>query len=605
MNHISADLACDVLVIGSGAAGLACAITAKSRGLDVVVIEKEPVFGGTTALSGGVLWVPGNSVSQGFGQKDSREAAERFMQHETGAFYDAAAVKAFLDHGPAMVDFFHQKTAMQFVPTLYPDYHPDSPGGVQGGAGSGRSILAAPYDIRGLGPNMARLKPPLKTITFIGMMFNSSNADLKHFFEFTRSLTSAVYVAKRLLSHVLEMLRYGRPINVTSGNALAARLAQSAFDLKIPLYTSSPAKALRMDDARCVGADISSPEGSFTIHARQGVVLACGGFPQDVKRITQAYAHVARDAGNPQAHVSPAPEGNTGDGLTMAEEVGANAGIRFEDSAAWMPVSLVPRQQGPYDSKPYGIFPHLLDRYKPGVIGVLKNGQRFTNESNSYHDVGAAMVRACAQLDAQRYGNETAMWLIADANTVAKYGLGYAKPAPMPLWPHVKSGYLVKGGTLAELAANAGLDSAGLQATVAEFNTGAVKGQDPAFGRGGNAFNRYLADANHKPNPCVAPVAKGPFYALKLVMGDLGSFDGLQTSVVGEVLKRDGSPIAGLYAVGNDRASIMGGNYPGAGITHGPNMTFGYITGKHLADVAGGRLTHLKAAIGGEFTSNN
>ena len=233
------------------------------------------------------------------------------------------------------------------------------------------------------------------------------------------------------------------------------------------------------------------------------------------------------------------------------------------------------------------MFPHLLDRYKPGVIGVLKNGQRFTNESNSYHDVGAAMVRACAQLDAKKYGTETAMWLIADSATVAKYGLGYAKPAPMPLWPHLKSGYIVKGSSLAELAANAGIDAAGLQAAVGEFNTGAVNGQDPAFGRGGNAFNRYLADASHQPNPCVAPVFKAPFYALKLVMGDLGTFDGLQTSVVGEVLKADGAVIAGLYAVGNDRASIMGGNYPGAGITHGPNMTFGYVTGNHLADVAG------------------
>ena len=591
MNHVDQNLKCGVLVIGSGAAGLACAITAKSRGLDVVVIEKEPVFGGTTALSGGVLWVPGNSVSQGFGQKDSREAAERFMQHETGAFYDAAAVKAFLDHGPVMVDFFHHKTAMQFLPTLYPDYHPDSPGGVQGGAGSGRSILAAPYDIRGLGANMARLKPPLKTITFIGMMFNSSNADLKHFFEFTRSFTSAIYVAKRLVNHIKELVLYRRAINVTSGNALAGRLAQSAFDLKIPLYTDSPANKMVMDGARCVGAEVSSPAGTFTIRAKHGVVLACGGFPHDLKRIAQAYAHVKRDANNAQAHVSPTPESNTGDGLAMAEAVGGNADIRFADSAAWMPVSLVPGQQGPHDSKPYGIFPHLLDRYKPGVIGVLKDGKRFTNESNSYHDVGAAMVRACAQLDAKTYGFETAMWLIADSATVAKFGLGYAKPAPMPLWPHVKSGYLVKGNTLQELAANAGLNATGLQATVAEFNQGAAQGQDPAFGRGGNAFNRYLADPNHKPNPCVAPLAKGPFYALKLVMGDLGSFDGLQTSLVGEVLKRDGSPIAGLYATGNDRASIMGGNYPGAGITHGPNMTFGYVTGNHLADVAGNAAT--------------
>ncbi len=588
MNFISGNLTCDVLVVGSGAAGLVAAITAKSRGLNVVVVEKEPVFGGTTALSGGVLWIPGNNISRNFGQQDSREAMVQYMRNETGNFYNEAAVNAFLDQGPAMVDFLHTQTAMQFVPTLYPDYHPTVAGGVDGGTSSGRSILAKPYDIRSLGKEMARLKPPLKTITFIGMMFNSSNADLKHFFQFTRSLTSAIYVGKRLLSHIKELLLYRRAINVTSGNALAARLAQSAFDLKIPLYTSSPAKQMLMAGGRCVGAEVSSPAGTFKINAKHGVVLACGGFPHDVKRISQAYAHVARGAPNTQAHVSPTPESNTGDGLAMAEAVGAVADIRFEDSAAWMPVSLVPGQQGPQDSKPYGVFPHLLDRYKPGVIGVLKNGQRFTNESNSYHDVGAAMIRACAQLDAKKYGTETAMWLIADAATVAKYGLGYAKPAPMPLWPHVKSGYLAKGRTLAELAANAGLDAAGLQATVASYNASAVNGQDPAFGRGSNAFNRYLADSTHQPNPCVAPVLKAPFYALKLVIGDLGTFDGLQTSVVGEVLKRDGSPIPGLYAAGNDRASIMGGNYPGAGITHGPNMTFGYVTGNHLADVAEG-----------------
>ena len=587
MNFISENLTCDVLVVGSGAAGLVAAITAKSRSLNVVVVEKEPVFGGTTALSGGVLWIPGNNISRNFGQQDSREAMVQYMRNETGNFYNEAAVNAFLDHGPAMVDFLHAQTAMQFVPTLYPDYHPTVAGGVDGGTSSGRSILAKPFDIRGLGKEMARLKPPLKTITFIGMMFNSSNADLKHFFAFTKSLTSAIYVGKRLLSHIKELLLYRRAINVTSGNALAARLAQSAFDLKIPLYTSSPAKQILMAGGRCVGAEVSSPAGTFKINAKHGVVLACGGFPHDVKRIAQAYSHVARGAPNTQAHVSPTPESNTGDGLAMAEAVGAVADIRFEDSAAWMPVSLVPGQQGPQDSKPYGVFPHLLDRYKPGVIGVLKNGQRFTNESNSYHDVGAAMIRACAQLDAKKYGTETAMWLIADAATVAKYGLGYAKPAPMPLWPHVKSGYLVKGRTLAELAVKAGLDAAGLQATVASYNASAVNGQDPAFGRGGNAFNRYLADSAHQPNPCVAPVLKAPFYALKLVMGDLGTFDGLQTSVAGEVLKRDGSPIPGLYAAGNDRASIMGGNYPGAGITHGPNMTFGYVTGNHLAEVAG------------------
>ena len=567
---MSNNLECDLVVVGSGAAGLACAITARKRGLDVVVLEKEPVFGGTTALSGGVLWIPLNQHGRQQNAADTREAVQTYMLRETGKFYDAEAVNAFLEHGPKMVAFFERETAMQFIPTLYPDYHPT----VEGGVDIGRSILAAPYDIRGLGKDMARLKPPLKTITFIGMMFNSSNADLKHFFQATQSLTSFLYVAKRLATHLKELALYRRGIQVTSGNALAARLAQSALDLGIPIHTSSPVQEVLMKNGRAVGVRVVAPEGERNIRARHGVVLACGGFPHDVQRIAKAYPHVARGG----EHLSPTPVGNTGDGLAMAEAVGGTADIRFADSAAWMPVSKVD-----YGGGEVGVFPHLLDRYKPGIIGVLRNGKRFTNESNSYHDVGAAMVRACAALGQQ----ETAMWLVCDKATLGKYGLGFVKPSPMPIGKFLRNGYLVQGATLAELAQNAGIDPAGLEQTVRAFNQHAVHGEDPAFGRGSTSFNRYLADPAHQPNPCVAPVQTGPFYAVKLVMGDLGTFDGIKASVVGEVLQRDGAAIAGLYAVGNDRASMMGGNYPGAGITHGPNMTFAYVTAQHVADQAG------------------
>ena len=201
--HPPQQIECDLLVIGSGAGGLSTALTAKKHGLDVVVIEKEEVFGGTTAFSGGVLWIPGNPQAKKAGIADSREAVLEYMKNETGAFYDEAAVGAFLDHAPAMVDFFERETEVKFVPTLYPDYHPTVPGGVD----IGRSILAAPYDIRGLGDDMPRLRPPLQTITFIGMMFNSSNADLKHFFNATRSLASFAYVARRLATHLKELVK--------------------------------------------------------------------------------------------------------------------------------------------------------------------------------------------------------------------------------------------------------------------------------------------------------------------------------------------------------------------------------------------------------------
>ncbi len=565
---MSMNFECDLLVVGSGAAGLSCAITAKKRGLDVVVIEKEPVFGGTTALSGGVLWVPLNQHGRQQNPQDTLDAVRTYMMQETGAYFDEAAVAAFMENGPKMVDFFERETAMKFIPTLYPDYHPDVPGG----AAIGRSILAQPYDIRGLGKDMARLKPPLKSITFIGMMFNSSNADLKHFFQVTKSLKSFVYVAKRLANHIKELALYQRAINVTSGNALAARLAKSALDLGIPILTSSPARQVLIEDGRVRGVLAGGEGGDREIRARHGVVLACGGFPQDVQRIAKAYPHLQTGG----EHLSPTPETNTGDGVRMAELAGADVDLRFKDAAAWMPVSKVPYADGTF-----GVFPHLLDRYKPGVIGVLRNGQRFTNESNSYHDVGVAMIKAC------KGQPETAMWLVCDKTTLGKYGLGYVKPSPMPIGKFIRNGYLFEGRTLADLARVTGIDAAGLEATVRQYNAGAVKGVDEQFARGTTAFNRYLADPNHQPNPCVAPLEKGPFYAVKLVMGDLGTFDGIQTTVVGEVKKRDGAVIPGLYAVGNDRASIMGGNYPAAGITHGPNMVFGYVTAQHIADKAG------------------
>ncbi|NUX54571.1 FAD-dependent oxidoreductase [Paraburkholderia youngii] len=561
------EITCDLVVVGSGAAGLATAITARKRGLDVIVLEKEPVFGGTTALSGGVLWIPLSKYGRQQNPADTVERVREYLMSETGNNYDAAAVECFVENGPKMVEFFERETEMKFVPTLYPDYHPDAPGGVD----IGRSILAAPYDIRGLGKDMRRLKQPLETITFMGMMFNSSNADLKHFFCATRSIVSFLYVARRLATHIKELALYRRGINVTSGNALAARLAKSALAIDIPILTSTPVKELLSKSGKVTGVRASAADGELRITARHGVVLACGGFPHDLKRIAQVYPHVKRGG----EHLSPTPVGNTGDGLTLAEKVGGAVKLGFADAAAWMPVSKVPFGKGRT-----GVFPHLLDRYKPGVIGVLRSGQRFTNESNSYHDVGAALMRAC---EGER---ETAMWLICDKVALGKYGLGYAKPAPMPVGPLLRKGYLIKGDTIGELARNCGIAPDALEMTVHAYNRDAERGEDPAFHRGRTSFNRYLADPDHKPNPCVAPIATGPFYAVKVVMGDLGTFDGLETSVTGEVLRADGSEIEGLYAVGNDRRSVMGGNYPGAGITHGPNMTFGFVTGNAIATKA-------------------
>ncbi len=554
----------DVLVIGSGAGGLAAAVTARKAGLDVAVLEKEPWFGGTTAFSGGILWVPGNAHAARNGIEDDKAAVHAYLKQEAGNHYRADVVDAYLENGPAMLDFFERETEVSFLPTLYPDYHPDAPGGVL----VGRSVAAEAYDGRRLGREFKRLRPPLETITFMGMMFNSANTDLKHFFNFTRSATSAAYVARRLATHLGHMARYGRGVQLTSGNALAARLARSALDAGVPILTEVDVQSLVVEEGRVRGVTARIEGETVRLEARRAVVLATGGFAHEAARLAKVYPHVARGG----AHLSPVPEGNVGDGIRMAERAGARFEAGYSSAAAWMPVSAVPLGGGKT-----GVFPHLVDRYKPGFIMVTRHGRRFTNESNSYHDVGLAMQKACEG------EAETAAWLICDRRTIAKYGMGYAKPAPLPLTPHLRSGYLKRGRTLRELGVATGIDPDALEATVARFNEGAERGEDPEFGRGSTAFNRYLGDAEHRPNPCVGPIRSGPFYALKLIMGDLGTFDGVVTDAQARVLDASGRPIPGLYAVGNDAASMMGGAYPGAGITLGPAMTFGYVAARHIA----------------------
>lgn len=561
---MSEEKACDVLVIGSGAGGLTTAITCAHAGLDVIVVEKAPVYGGTTAFSGGVLWIPGNAYGKEQNPDDTRELARTYLQVEAGNHFDAEAVDAFLDTGPEAVEFLERETDVKFVPTLYPDYHPQYEGGVE----IGRSILAAPYDTSKLGKDLKRLRPPLKTITFMGMMFNSSNADIKHFFNATKSLKSFSYVAKRLVSHATEVLRFGRGVQVTSGNALAARLAKSTFDLGVPILTETPARELLREDGRVIGAVVDHEGQRLRILASRAVVIATGGFANDPVRTTEAYSHL-RDGG---AHFTPVPESVTGDGITLAEGAGARFDVQFDQSAAWMPVSKVPMGDGSYKA-----FPHLLDRYKPGIVAVNQQGQRFGNESNSYHDVGTTMI----ETNAGR--GTTNAWLICNRATIRRYGLGHAKPAPVPLAMYLRNGYLKTGETLDELASATGIDAEGLRKTVAAYDGPASRGEDPEFGRGTTAFNRYLGDPEHKPNPNVAPIGDGPYYALEIVMGDLGTFDGLATTTDGKVLDEAGVPIPGLFAVGNDRRSVMGGAYPGAGITLGPALTFGYLTGKTIS----------------------
>jgi succinate dehydrogenase/fumarate reductase flavoprotein subunit len=556
----------DVLVVGSGAGGLSTAVAAAHNGLKVLVVEKEPLFGGTTARSGGWLWIPGNGPARRENIDDSAEKARTYLKGEAGEHYDAARVESFLREGPKAVDFFEQNTSLQFdLGPFFADYHPDSPGGMPGG----RSIVARPFDGRELGKEIKRLRPPLKEITFLGMMIGSGK-ELLHFFNVLRSPVSAFYVAKLFMKFVRDMVFHGRPMRLMNGNALVARLAKSCFEKNIPIWTRSPVKKLLKDNnGRIVGAQVDTPKGSVEIRAKKGVVLSAGGFPQDPVRRKELFAH----APSGHEHASPAPSGNTGDGLRLGEAVGANTNKDLPNAAAWVPISRPVWADGTL-----GTFPHFVDRSKPGVIAVTRSGRRFVNEANSYHDFCQAMYKRCTEED-----TEVCAFFIADHKTMRKYGLGYVKPSPVPFSQHIKSGYLFKGNTIADLAGEIGANAEQLEKSIAYFNEHAQNGEDPEFHKGTNAYHRSLGDPEHKPNPCVAPVESGPFYAIKLVIGDLGTFAGLRCDENLRVLDEQGNPLEGLFATGNDAASIMGGNYPGGGITLGPAITFGYVAAKYLA----------------------
>jgi succinate dehydrogenase/fumarate reductase flavoprotein subunit len=558
----------DVLVAGSGASGMSAAVTAAAQGLKVLIVEKEPLFGGTTARSGGWLWIPGTSLAIQQGIKEPPGAARTYLQHEASTHFDAARVDAFLENGPKAVDFFIRNTCVQFdMPPVFPDYHAEAPGGQPGG----RSMVTRPFNGRELGRRIKQLAPPLPELTVFGMMLGSGK-DIWHFMRAFQSLESFAYVGRRLARHGLDVLRHGRDMTLTNGNALAGRLAKATMDLNIPMWLSSPVRELVLEGDRVVGAIVEREGGRLRVNATRGVVLACGGFPHDVARRSKLFPHAPTGL----EHYTPSPQANTGDGLKLAEAAGGWVDPTIPHAAAWVPTSITKRKDG----SP-GVMPHFIDRAKPGVIAVTQRGKRFTNEGNSYHDFVQDMVKACTG------EQDVCAWLLCDHRTLRKYGLGCVAPFPLPIGRHLRSGYLKRGASIEQLGRAIVVDSDVLRGTLEEFNRDARAGKDTKFGKGTKAYNRFQGDALHQPNPCLAPLEHAPFYAIRLVVGDIGTFAGLATDSRTRVLDGQGHVVPGLYAVGNDAASVMGGNYPGAGITLGPALTFGYIAGMTLARDAG------------------
>ncbi|MAG65921.1 MAG: FAD-binding dehydrogenase [Pseudomonas sp.] len=557
---------CDVLVIGSGAAGLSAAVTAAWHGKKVILAEKEAVFGGATAWSGGWMWVPGNPLAQRAGIHEDPQQPRTYLKHELGERYDAVRIDAFLDNCGPMVAFFEQHTRLQFADgNGIPDIHGHTPGaGTQG-----HQVIAAPYDGREVGPLIHRLRKTMAETAFLGMPI-MAGADLTAFLTMTRSMKSALHVVRRFGRHLYDLARYGRAMQLVNGSALVARLAKSAEDLGVRLLESAPARRLLIEDGKVCGAVLGRPKGELQVRA-SAVILAAGGFPNDIARRKALFPRTPTG----HEHLALPPRACNGEGISLGESAGGVLESDLASPVAWAPVSRLPMGNGVT-----GHFPHIIDRAKPGVIGVLASGERFCNEADGYYDYVDAMLKAVPE------GQPVASWLICDHRCQRRYGLGFARPFPVPLGPVIRSGYLKRGRTLEELARACGIDPHGLAASVARYNQHARHGEDPAFGRGSTPYNRKMGAAWYTgANPCVAPVEHGPFYAVKVEPGSFGTFAGLRTNGHAQVLDGACAPIGGLYAAGTDMASVFGGLYPSGGINLGPAMTFGYIAARHAAGV--------------------
>lgn len=556
---------CDLLVVGSGAAGLAGAVTAAYHGLSVVVVEKAPVLGGATAWSGGWMWAPCNPLSQADGIVEDLDGPRTYLKHALGEHYDEPRVEALLQNSGRMVAFFENHTSLQFVSGSWiADIQGDLPGAGTGG----RSVGPKPINARRLPKELrAKLRPQLYETSFLGMGI-MAGPDLQKFLHATTSVRGFAHAAWRVAFHVFDLLTARRGMQLVNGPALVARLARSAHERGVQLWTSSPAVRLTSEDGRVTGAVVATPRGRMTVRARRGVLLAAGGFPHDVDRRRALFPRTPTG----REHWTLAPDTTTGDGIDLAESVGGVFDTRLASPAAWCPVSLVPYRNGRV-----GVYPHIVDRGKPGVIGVLSTGRRFVNEADGYYQYTTAMIEKAPA------GEAVASWLVCDHAFQRRYPFGMAKPFPVPVWPYIRSGYLQRARTLEELARKCGIDPLGLVATVEEFNRHAREGADPEFGRGSTPFNRASGDPEHGPNPSLAPLEAPPFYAIKILPGSFGTFAGLRTDPHSRVLDAAGAPIPGLWAAGSDQANVMGGHYPSGGINIGPAMTFGFLAGRDAA----------------------
>jgi 3-oxosteroid 1-dehydrogenase len=543
----------DVVVAGSGAAGMTAALTAAHFGLSALVIEKAGSFGGSTARSGGGIWAPGNSVLRAAGVADTPEQARAYLAHVAEGV-PAARREALLEYGPEMLGLVLAKTPVRFawVPG-YADYYPEAPGGLS----AGRSIEPVPLDGRRvLGAELARLaRPYLPSPVAITQAEYRWLSLGRH----PRGVRAAVRVAGRAARARL----LGQRV-LSMGQALAAGLRAGLVASGVPVWLDTPLAGLEVAGGRVTGVRATRDGEPVLIRARRGVLIATGGFERD-EQMRRRYQRAPIGT-----EWTTGAAGNTGDGIRAGLDLGAATGLM--DDAWWGPSIALPG--GPYFC--------LAERSLPGCVLVNGAGQRFVNESAPYVDAVHAMYEG----DTPENPHIPA-WLIFDQRYRDRYvfaGLPPHRPLPRRWYA---AGSVVRADDLAGLARAAGVDADGLVKTVARFNEFAAAGRDEDFGRGDSAYDRYYGDPR-LANPNLAPLARPPFYAVKIVPGDLGTKGGLRTDEQARVLSEDGTVIEGLFAAGNASEAVMGRSYAGAGATIGPAMTFGYIAARTMAEASGG-----------------
>ena len=554
------DLEVDWLVAGAGAAGMTGAVVANQLGGSVLVVEKESVYGGTTAKSGGVIWIPGNHRQPEVQVQDSVEEGYAYLKGLIGDSVSDARIKAYAERAQEMLRFMMQHSHVDYAALPdYMDYYEDIPGAKEGG----RSMDSAPFNMRKLGEAAKTIR--LGHYDGLLLPFNITVVEGRRL----QDMGPGAYLLglRLLLRYLLDVparLQRQRDKRLALGPALVARLRRSLLDRDIPLWLESPVQELLLENGRVCGALVTHQGSTVRIHARRGVLLATGGFSHNTP-MRQQYQQAP--TGSDWTAAAP---GATGDAVTMGQKVGA--ALDFMKSAWWSPTYTIP------DGRVLAL---IAGKSNPGSIMVNRQGKRFANEAQPYEDLVKAQYASHAQ------GEESIpCYLLFDANYRKKYAIGHIKPGKVESdrsipQDNFDSGLLSKADSLPELAAKLGMDSGNLEQTMAAFNEHARLGEDPQFGRGESKHDRYYADKKVGPNPSLGPVDTPPYYALRCEPGDLDTKGGLQCDDKGRVLATDGAVIPGLYAAGNASAAAMGDTYPGAGATIGSAMTFAYIAARH------------------------